>query len=899
MPPTLDPQLLPAQLCLARPENLGACNDIGPTTRRFGWILMPLFLLLVSIGVSNQTWAQQIGGNIIIKGVVKDSVTYEAMPFVNIILEGSQKGTSTDLNGAFVLSLSQLPARIKLSYVGYYPKTIEVNSVTDILKIKLVPSVIEKVAIVVLKNANPAHRIIKLAVKNKPKNNPENITSFTYRSHNKFIVNPVSISPRNRPKEDRATIERREDSLLAIKSPGAKLIRDSTYYAKARKREIRDSIDREEFSKHLDTSYLFLNETFTERKYRYPNQSNETVISTRTSGFPKLALAAIGTRLQPFGMYKDAITLFNRDYISPISAGSTRRYDFTLVQTRVNAEGDTTFVINYVPYDDANINGLKGQVSINSKGYAIQNITARSADDVPLIDFSIKQMYEIVDGKYWFPTQLHTDFNFGGAAKANDEGVVGIARTYIGGIKTDAGLRRMDFIEEELEIPEISTNLPIAEMNKLRIDTASLKEANTYKFMDKIIKDSASKAEKIVMAMEYLALGAIPIGKFELPLDQFFTVNKFEGFRFGSGIRTNQRLSKHWVFGGYGAYGTKDGRFKYNLFADYKFSRFFDWHINLAYTNDVSEPGQQSFLNFKNLLSTEGYRTFITSRMDYFESWRLSTRLRPFKFTGLEFGIDRRLVGAGYDYQFGVDDTQGTDANLSAQFSGFRTLEAQASLSIVYGERYELFKGRRIMLDRGYPAIYLQASRGIRNNIWGDLDYVRLNARVEHHIKSIFIGNTYITLAGGYTDRPLPYGLLFNGMGAKDRDIPVAMRNYFQTVGTYEFTQDQFAALFFYHDFGSLLWRSKYENFAPKPALVHAMGWGDLRRPELQLGINNQSMNKGLYETGILVKDMYRIKYLNTYYLGFGVGAFYRYGPLQLPGQWDNMVFKLDTEISF
>jgi hypothetical protein len=482
-------------------------------------------------------------------------------------------------------------------------------------------------------------------------------------------------------------------------------------------------------------------------------------------------------------------------------------------------------------------------------------------------------------------------------AKANDAPLMGIARTYIGSIRTDTKLGRMDFIEEELEIPEIAVNLPISEINKLRIDTTStLKEGNTYKVMDKLIKDSASRALRIASVAEYLALGAIPIGKVELPLDQFFGLNQFENLRIGTGIRTNQRFSKNWVYGGYLAYGQKDGRFKYGLSADYKFSRYFDWHINLAYAYDVLEPGSQTYLNFKNIFSTEGYRSFITGRMDYVENLRLSTRFRPFKYTGIELGLDRRSITPGYDYQFNPDKTQD---KVIAPFSGFRTLEAQAALSLVYGEQYQLFMGRRLQLQRGYPAFYIQASHGLQTDYWGDLTYNRINARIETHFKSIFIGNTFITVAGGLTDKPLPYALLYNGMSAKDRNIPVVVRNYFQTVELYEFTQDQFAALFLFHDFGSLIWKSKYESFAPKPVLIYAAGWGSLRQPELHSGINQRAMTGGLHEAGLMLRDVYRIKYLSSSYYGIGLAGFYRFGPLQLPNQADNLVFKLNLEVSF
>lgn len=840
----------------------------------------------------------QTGGSYIIKGQVGDSITGEPLPFVNLVVVGTQKGTSTDLSGNFTLTVPADAQKLKVSFIGYRTKELVVTPLLKVMRIRLGQAAVVKQEIVVNSKANPAHRIIRLAVANKSKNNPENITSFSYQSHNKLIIGPDLT--KGTPVEEKRKKKDLPDSL----PNGAKVIKDSAYYARKARRVKADSAEGVEMQRFLDTSYIFLNETFSERKYRFPGQSNEKVLATRTSGFPALSLAALGTKLQPFGFYKDAITLYNRDYVNPVSAGSTRRYDFTLVQTRINNPGDTTFVIEYEPYPDANIVGLKGQLSINSRGYAIENITASSADKFTLINFNLKQMYEWVDGKYWFPTQLHTDIQFPKSSSIDAGGytypIAAMMRTFLGKIKTDAGISRLEFIEEELEIPSAAIEPDLTYLKQLRIDTSSYKEDNTYKLLDRMVRDSAQGVDKFVYGLEYLAYGAIPWGKFEVPFKHWFGLNRVEGFRLGFGLRTSHKLSEWYTLEAYGAYGTRDGKFKYGLSADARLSRYFDWHIGGSYSYDVVEPGRERFFNQSDLLSTESYRDLIASRMNYVQSRRVYTRFRPFKYTGIEIAADQRNWSPSYDYQF---QPVADDGTLGNPLSAFNTFEIQAATSIVLGERYELIKGRRLMLERGYPALYVQAARGMQNVPWatniGDLNYNRLSARLELHYKSIFLGNTYITFQGGVTDRPLPYALLFNALGSRDPEIPVVMRNNFQTVGLYEFTHDHFGAAFFYHDFGSLLWKSPYEKFSPKPVITHASGWGSLRSPFQQQGVETSTMLQGLHESGLFVKDLYRINYLNAYYLGLGLGVFHRWGPLQLPKASDNWVWKFDIEISF
>jgi hypothetical protein len=50
------------------------------------------------------------------------------------------------------------------------------------------------------------------------------------------------------------------------------------------------------------------------------------------------------------------------------------------------------------------------------------------------------------------------------------------------------------------------------------------------------------------------------------------------------------------------------------------------------------------------------------------------------------------------------------------------------------------------------------------------------------------------------------------------------------------------------------------------------------------VGINYKTLNKGFFESGIE---------LNQIYKGFGLTGFYRYGPNQLPRVEDNIAVKL------
>jgi hypothetical protein len=71
---------------------------------------------------------QKSDQSVSIAGVVVDAGNHETLPYVNIALKNSQRGTTTNSEGRFFLPrLRALPCTLQVNYVGYSPRTLIVH----------------------------------------------------------------------------------------------------------------------------------------------------------------------------------------------------------------------------------------------------------------------------------------------------------------------------------------------------------------------------------------------------------------------------------------------------------------------------------------------------------------------------------------------------------------------------------------------------------------------------------------------------------------------------------------------------------------------------------------------------------------------------------------------------
>ncbi|NMB83011.1 MAG: carboxypeptidase-like regulatory domain-containing protein [Ignavibacteria bacterium] len=122
-----------------------------------------LLLILFSVSV--------IAQSIRISGSVYNSETREPIPYVNIRLAESTRGTSSNADGRFVFSTSMNNPTLIFTAVGYKRKEIKLHEASvNNLEVSLIPEPVQLSEIIVNSDEDPAYSIIREAIKRKYEN---------------------------------------------------------------------------------------------------------------------------------------------------------------------------------------------------------------------------------------------------------------------------------------------------------------------------------------------------------------------------------------------------------------------------------------------------------------------------------------------------------------------------------------------------------------------------------------------------------------------------------------------------------------------------------------------------------------------------------------------------------
>ncbi|NLA24533.1 MAG: carboxypeptidase-like regulatory domain-containing protein [Bacteroidales bacterium] len=819
---------------------------------------MRRLILILFIALPNLLFSQYN-----LKGKVSDSNTGEPLAFVNIIYNQKNQGTTSDLDGNFNIESKEPIKFLIFSYVGYQKDTISENEIKNkqYVNVKLKASTEVLSEVTVLPGENPAHRIIDLAIKNRITNNPEKSTNFSYTSYNKlYFTFDISALPIDTTTSHVDTLE--------IMQKNEDIIVDSV-------------VSNIENAKNLvDSMYFFLMESVSERKFALPDKNSEMVIANRMSGLKNPMFFMLATQMQSFSFYTDMITVYDKKYLSPISKGSTNQYFFLLEDTLYNERLDTIFVISYQPRKGKNFSGLKGVLYINSNSYALQNVIAEPNEKSSMFSVSIQQKYELIDDKQWFPVQLNTNFNFP-AFQFQVDGypmtLLGVGKSYINNIELNPEFEKKSFNHISIETDKNANKRNEDFWNKHRNDTLSFKEKNTYNFIDSI-GDEIKLDEKMAL-IELLATGKIPLYFLNIDLNEIMWYNAYEGYRLGLGLETNEKVLKWASVGGYGAYGFKDKAFKYGGHLEVYPHKKSELLLGLYYSKDIKIADYYTFLWSNRFIGTEAYGDLLVTELDPAESFSGSVELRLLRYLKTKFYIQHTEKNIINNERYFLD----------APLSDFiRYTETGVSAKFAYKEKFMLTpRGNKLSLGTNYPILWLNFGMGVPV-LDTDEEYLKVQARIYKSFTTKLLGSTSIILTGAWASENTPYSLLYKGHGSAGW-LDVA--NSFNTMGINEFISNKFAHVFFRHDFGSLLFKSKYMK--PEIALLTNIGWSDFSRKTNTNEGAKHGYNKVYYESGIQINHI-----LRNMFIGYGFGVYYRYGSYQLPETKDNFAFKLTITYS-
>ena len=211
---------------------------------------------------------------------------------------------------------------------------------------------------------------------------------------------------------------------------------------------------------------------------------------------------------------------------------------------------------------------------------------------------------------------------------------------------------------------------------------------------------------------------------------------------------------------------------------------------------------------------------------------------------------------------------------------------AELKLRFAYGEKFLSTPQGTHSLGTLYPIVWVAYQHCFANLLGSEHQYERFKLEVSKNFYTKYSGFSKVILQAGYATETCPVMETFNILGTHDR-FGLYSPGSFSAMRLDEFFCDRFVALYLSHNFNGMLWKTNSQWFKPELSLVTNIGWGDMPRAADCPDKNFKTMDKGYFESGIVVDGI-----LSVSFTKIGAGVFYRYGPYSLPKVWDNFAWK-------
>lgn len=820
--------------------------------------IIRLYLYLLCLLSCLTTQAQVINGRII------DSETERGISFAVIGQLNTSKGVSADIDGKFQWLYDANAKQVTIQALGYEKKQVDLStfSISEVVIIRLKSAALNLQEISVYPKENPANAIIKAVIANKYKFNPAEQKHYLCQAYSKTYF---TLSDE---------------------------LGNEDFYKQ-------DTIRFREQKKFLDKQYLFFIESFSERKYKYKNISQEKILASRVSGFKSAPLASLASQLQSFTFYEDNIAILGIKYVNPLMSGTLKRYRFLIKDTLIQ-QTDTTILITFEPREKSNFKGLKGILYIYKNRYVMSNVIAEpAAANNKDNRVKIQQLYTPIDSVHWFPKQLNAEIIFGSvpisdgesktaSAVATKSVLKGLSKTYIDEVIFDT-IFKIKNKNVEVLTQKGYEKIKESDWLKLRRDTLDSREKNTYRVLDSL--GEKTKIERKLALYKVLLTGKIPLGYVDADLNRILKVNEVEGLRLGAGLSTSNKLSNWFTVGGFGGYGFRDKAWKYGGYAQINYLGKPDRFLKIEAFNDLSETAGTTFLTRPTEMAyTESIRDILITKMDKVGMARLSWQhvfFNAFK-TQTYYSIAERNSPSGWL----ITDEVG---NFLRYRNVYVTHETGLMLRWWPGEKFIESLGQIISLGSQWPIFYFNVGKGLTETVQGytgQYDYTKFDLRIDGNVNFKVRGSFSYQLQASKLIGDVPYTLRYNNKGSRSESNRISVAKTFETMFLNEFISNEYAALFLCFNTGYFLKRNKICN--PTIDICHNYGIGNLIQGRGRLTyVELNSMSKGFSEVGLRLNNLYRSNFSS-----FGVAAFYRYGNYVLEEPRRNLMIKLALSLS-
>lgn len=547
-------------------------------------------IVIIALAIPQAMQAKMPVGRYV-SGIVRDANTGEPMPYASIIVKETKRSTVTNEKGIFEIPINSKARTLMVSCVGYEKKEVPLSSgVQNLFDISLTPSVSELQEVVVhrkkyCKKDNPAVKFARLLRNTSGINDPLNEPFYSYDKYEKIV-------------------------LALNEADSASLNSGLNKHMKALKN-------------HVDTSEVTgkpvvpvsLKEKSSHVNYRKsPGSTKETVTGFNHEGLDDFAdQESFQTFLEDVfrevNLYQNDIPLFQYRFVSPLSPIATDFYKFYLTDS-LEIDGEKCIVLSCYPMNKATF-GFIGHIYVadNDSTMFIKRVEFKVPKEINL-NF-IESLYVIQEykrGENGRRLKTLDDLTAEMRVLPGTPGVYVRRSTRYGNHSFDrpADLAIFDRDENRHIVSDAEQRDSLYWQEK-RLVGLTRSESTVSKLQEELRKSKfyyiTEKFLKI-MCLGYVQLGSN--SKFDIgPVNTMVSWNDIEGTRFRLGGTTTANLSKRFFFKGYGAWGTKDHRWKYSAELDWSLidkkdnpRQFPVRGFKLSHTYDIDHLGQH--YNFSN-----------------------------------------------------------------------------------------------------------------------------------------------------------------------------------------------------------------------------------------------------------------------------------------------------------
>lgn len=705
-------------------------------------------LVVVSLSVFGQS---RPAATTYIRGVVRDSLTNEPLPFVAIFLKGSDKGALSKEDGTFAIATKANFISVNFNTMGYEEKVCFVNKGKENeIEVLMKPIGVALNEVVVKpkkekysKKNNPAVAFVEKLMKRKHLYDPKNHDYYSYHKYEKMNLGLNDFS------------EKQKKNWMFKKF-----------------KFIFDYVDTSEVS-GKPVLNVSVKERISDVYYRKdPHVEKERISGIKSAGIDEVfdqesVQRFLDDIFREIDIFGNDVTMLQNRFVSPLSNIGTNFYKYYLSDT-IPVDGVKCIELSFLPHTPESF-GFLGRIyvpledttmfikrvkldvpkSINlnyvQNIYIVQDFekapdgTRLKVKDDMTVEFQIMPSSQ---GLYARRNTLYQNFSFD--KPENDDVFTGDGKQII---SDEAMVQPDEFWKENRVVPIKSSE------NQLSRLLTRLREVPIYYWSEKVI---------LTLITGYLPTSDTN-SKFDFgPMNTTISGNALEGARFRVGGMTTANLHPNLFARGYVAYGTGDSEFKYEGELEYSFvkkkyhSREWPIHsIKLIHHYDVDQLGQHYlFTNMDNVfLALKRKRD---DKMTYLRRTRLEYLMERKGGFSLKVGFNHEIQYASKFLKFinGYGDVDN------------RYTEAGFDITLRYapGEKFYQSKTMRYPINLDAPVFTLKHTYMPKGFLGSKYTVNKTELSIQKRFWFSAFGYTDIILKGAkiWSEVPYPHLLLPN-----------------------------------------------------------------------------------------------------------------------------------------